>query len=71
MVLRLLAFNAEAWLAERLNAYLRDNDEYRATLRNLLHLGGQITYTTQAITGLFAVSSGLLSVRPCRRAWGW
>jgi len=20
---------------------------------------------------LFAVSSGLLSVRPCRRAWGW
>ncbi len=21
--------------------------------------------------GLFAVSSGLLSVRPCRRAWGW
>ena len=50
MVLRLLAFNAEAWLAERLNAYLRDNDEYRATLRNLLHLGGQITYTTQAIT---------------------
>ena len=22
-------------------------------------------------TGLFAVSSGLLSVRPCRRAWGW
>ena len=22
-------------------------------------------------TGLFAVLSGLLSVRPCRRAWGW
>jgi integrase len=21
--------------------------------------------------GLFAVSSGLLRVRPCRRAWGW
>ncbi len=30
MVLRLLAFNAEAWLAEHLNAYLADPDEYRA-----------------------------------------
>ncbi|MGH3750984.1 MAG: putative transposase, partial [Micromonosporaceae bacterium] len=50
MVLRLLAFNAEAWLADRLNAYLADNDEYRATLRHLLHLGGQITYTTTGIT---------------------
>lgn len=47
MVLRLLAFNAEYWLADRLNTYLQDNDEYRATLR---HLGGTITYTTQAIT---------------------
>jgi len=50
MVLRLLAFNAEQWLADRLNAYLADNDEYRATLRHLLHLGGQITYTTKTIT---------------------
>ena len=50
MVLRLLAFNAEHWLAERLNAYLSDNDEYRATLRHLLHLGGRITYTTKSIT---------------------
>jgi transposase len=50
MVLRLLAFNAEQWLAGRLNAYLTDNDEYRATLRHLLHLGGQITYTTTTIT---------------------
>ena len=24
-----------------------------------------------AFRGLFAVLSGLLSVRPCRRAWGW
>ena len=32
MVLRLLAFNAEAWLADRLNTYLADNNEYRATL---------------------------------------
>jgi DNA-binding CsgD family transcriptional regulator len=50
MVLRLLAFNAEHWLADRLNAYLADNNEYRATLRHLLHLGGHITYTTKTIT---------------------
>jgi hypothetical protein len=50
MVLRLLAFNAEAWLAEHLNAYLADPNEYRAILRNLLHLGGQVDYTTKAIT---------------------
>ena len=29
MVLRLLAHNAEHWLASHLNAYLRDDDEYR------------------------------------------
>jgi DNA-binding CsgD family transcriptional regulator len=50
MVLRLLAFNAEQWLADRLNAYLADNDEYRATLRHLLHLDGRITYTPKSIT---------------------
>lgn len=50
MVLRLLAFNAEAWLAEHLNAYLGDPDEYRAITRNLLHLGGTIDYTSKAIT---------------------
>ncbi len=50
MVLRLLAFNAEAWLAEHLNAYLADPDEYRAITRNLLHQGGQIDYSTSAIT---------------------
>src|SRR5664279_2010105 len=50
MVLRLLAFNAEAWLAEHFNAYLIDPNEYRAILRNLLHLGGHIDYTTTAIT---------------------
>jgi len=49
MVLRLLAFNAEAWLAEHLNAYLADPNEYRAILRNLLHLGGQIDYTSSQI----------------------
>src|SRR5262249_57850760 len=44
MVLRLLAANAEHWLAHHLNAYLQDPDEYRATTRNLLHLGGTITH---------------------------
>ena len=41
---RLLAYNAELDLARRLNAYLCDDDEYRAIARNLLHLGGTITY---------------------------
>src|SRR5664280_71224 len=45
MVLRLLAFNAEAWLAE--------HNEYRAILRSLLHLGGQVDYTTNTITITF------------------
>ncbi len=50
MVLRLLAFNAEAWLAEHLNAYLADPNEYRAITRHLLHHGGQIDYGISAIT---------------------
>ena len=50
MVLRLLAFNAEAWLADHLNAYLADPDEYRAITRHLLHQGGQLDYTTTTIT---------------------
>ena len=50
MVLRLLAFNAEAWLADRLNAYLDDPDEYRAITANLLHQSGTITYGTHEIT---------------------
>jgi transposase len=50
MVLRLLTANAENWLAHHLNAYLQDNDEYRAAARNLMHLGGAITYTDKAIT---------------------
>ena len=37
-------------LADRLNTYLADNDEYRTTLRHLLHLGGHITYTPKSIT---------------------
>jgi transposase-like protein len=52
MVLRLLAHNAEHWLATHLNAYLRDDDEYRATTRQTIirGLAGTITYTTAAIT---------------------
>jgi transposase len=50
MVCRLLAFNAEAWLAEHFNAYLGDLDEYRAIMRNLLHLGGTFTYEANSIT---------------------
>jgi len=49
MVLRLLAYNAELWLADHLNVYLRDNDEYRAHLRHLLHQGGVIDYTPDTI----------------------
>ncbi len=49
MVLRLFVANAEHWLAHRLNAYLQDPDEYRATTRNLLHLGGTITYTATTV----------------------
>jgi len=52
MVLRLLAHTAEHWLANHLNAYLRDDDEYRAITRQTIirGLAGTITYTPQAIT---------------------
>jgi hypothetical protein len=50
MVLRLLAANAELWLAGRLNAYLRDPDEYRAITRHLLCQPGHITYQPETIT---------------------
>jgi len=49
MVLRLLAANAEHWVANHLNTYLQDEDEYRATTRNALHLGGTITYTPTTV----------------------
>jgi hypothetical protein len=49
MVLRLLTFNAEVWLAEHFNTYLAGPDEYRAITRNLLHQSGQIEYDTSAI----------------------
>ena len=53
MVLRLLAHNAEHWLASHLNAYLRDDDEYRAITRQTIirGLAGTITYTPRQITG--------------------
>jgi len=52
MVLRLLAHNAEHWLATHLNAYLRDDDEHRAVTRQTIirGLAGTITYTPAAIT---------------------
>ncbi|MGH3522127.1 MAG: putative transposase [Mycobacterium sp.] len=50
MVCRLLAYNAELDLARRVNNYLADPDEYRAITRNLLHLGGRITYRPRNIT---------------------
>ncbi len=47
MVLRLLAHNAEHWLATHLNAYLRDDREYRAATRATIirGLAGTITFT--------------------------
>jgi hypothetical protein len=52
MVLRLLAHNAEHWLASHLNAYLRDDDEYRAITRQTIirGLAGTITSTPARIT---------------------
>jgi len=52
MVLRLLAHNAEHWLSGHLNAYLRDDDEYRAITRESIirGLAGTIAYTPGAIT---------------------
>src|SRR5216683_300948 len=52
MVLRLLAHNAEHWLSNHLNAYLQDDDEYRAITRQTIIRGmaGTITWTPAAIT---------------------
>jgi hypothetical protein len=52
MVLRLLAHNAEHWLASHLNIYLRDDDEYRAITRQTIirGLAGTITCAPAAIT---------------------
>jgi hypothetical protein len=52
LVLRLLAANAEHYLARHLNAYLQDDDEYRAITRETIirGLAGTITYTPGNIT---------------------
>jgi hypothetical protein len=52
LVLRLLAANAEHYLARHLNAYLQDDDEYRAITRETIirGLAGTITYTPRTIT---------------------
>ena len=52
MALRLLAHNAEHWLANCLNAYLRDDDEYRAITRETIirGLAGVIGFTPGEIT---------------------
>jgi hypothetical protein len=52
MVLRLLAHNAEHWLSGQLNAYLRDDDEYRAITRETIIRGtaGLIAFTPDTIT---------------------
>jgi hypothetical protein len=52
MVLRLLAHNAEHWLSDHLNAYLRDDDEYRAITRQSIIRGtaGIIAFTPDTIT---------------------
>lgn len=50
MVLRLLAYNAELWLSERLDAYLVDPDEVRAVTRHLLRQPGRITYGTSDVS---------------------
>ncbi|MGH3979550.1 MAG: putative transposase, partial [Pseudonocardiaceae bacterium] len=50
MVLRLLAYNTDTWLADHLGIYLQDPNEYRAITRSLMHHGGLITYTPHTIT---------------------
>jgi hypothetical protein len=50
MSLRLLAYNADTWLADRLNAHLRDPDEYRALTRSLMHQPGVLAFTPETVT---------------------
>ena len=52
MILRLLAHNAEHWLSDQLNDYLRDDDEYRAITRQTIirGLAGTITLAPAAVT---------------------
>src|SRR5258708_6390993 len=52
MVVGLLAHNAANWLASHLNAYLQDDDEYRAITRETIirGLAGVITYTPAEVS---------------------
>jgi transposase len=50
MVMRLLAYNTDTWLADHLNTYLQDPNEYRAITRSLMHHNGLIAYTPHTIT---------------------
>ena len=50
MALRLLAHNTDTWIADHLNVYLQDPNEYRVITRALMHQPGTITYTDEQIT---------------------
>jgi hypothetical protein len=50
MVLRLLAYNTDTWLADHLNVYLQDPNDYRVITRALMHHPGTITYTPEQVT---------------------
>ena len=54
MVLRLLAYNAELWLSDRLDVYLGDPDEVRALTRHLLHQPGTVTFGAEAVSVLIS-----------------
>ena len=65
MVLRVLAHNAEHWLSGRLNAYLRDEDEYRAITRETIVRGlPHHAWTPAAITIALQPPHRLASTRP-------
>lgn len=50
MVPRMLACDSGLWLADRLNNYLRDNNEYRTLTRGLFRLHGTLDYQPKKIT---------------------
>lgn len=52
MACRLLAYNAEHWLANRLNTYLGGPDEYRAITPHLLHTSGVVHYRHDSTSNL-------------------
>jgi DNA-binding LacI/PurR family transcriptional regulator len=68
MILRLRAHNAEHWLADHLNAYLRDDDEYRAITRQTIirGLAGTITCTATDITVTLDQPTARIATRALR-----